>query len=102
VISQETYKREKRRLALAEGKFRRARLACPPNPFSIELGEEGRKALRDAIYAARKLRAVAAEGIDLFQEQGYPDSWHRWQNAGEDAHFYLQRAEDDARMLGMI
>lgn len=101
MISQETYKRERRRLATAEGRFMRARRAVPANPFSNDLGESGRKTLRDAIYAARKLRDVAAEGLETFERDGFPDSWSNWERAGEDAHYYLQRAESDARALGM-
>lgn len=101
MLDNATYERERRRLAIAEGRFARARRAVPPNPFSLELGESGRKTLRDAIYAARKLRDVAAEGLEIFEEQGFPDSWARWERAGEDAVFYLQRAEHDARALGM-
>ncbi len=101
MITQQSYKRERRRLAIAEGRFARARRAVPANPFSNELGESGRKALRDAIYAARKLRDVAAEGLETFEREGFPDSWANWERAGEDASHYLQRAESDARALGM-
>ena len=93
MITQESYKREKRRLAIALGRFERARRAVPPNPYSLELEGTGLAALQLAIDNARTLERVATEGLATFEREGYPDPWHRWVNARDDSRYYLQRCE---------
>lgn len=93
MLSQETYKREKRRLATAQNRFNRAKRAVPNNPYSNELEGTGLAALQAAIDAARTLQRVALEGLVTFEREGYPDSWHSWTGARADAAFYLQRYE---------
>lgn len=89
MISQETYKREKRRLATAENRFVRARRLVPPNPFAAET--DGAEKLEAACVAAEKLYAVAREGLEIFKDEGYPDAWANWERAAEDASYYLKR-----------
>ncbi len=93
MIEQATYKRAKRQLAIAQGRFTRARAAMSPNPFA---NKATRKARADAINAARKLRDVANDGLATFEEQGYPDAWHNWERSAYDARLFLQRWDDSA------
>lgn len=90
MISQETYKREKRRLATADGRFVRARRNVPPNPWSRESDPA---TLELAVTAARKLHAVAVEGLEIFEREGFPDTWSNWDRAQRDAAIFLQRWE---------
>jgi hypothetical protein len=92
MITQESYKREKRRLAIAQNRFTRARRAVPNNPYSNELEETGIQRLGLAVDSARTLLRVAREGLEIFELEGYPDRWHEWANAEDDARIYLGRA----------
>lgn len=96
MIDQKTYKREKRRLAIALGRFQRARSAMPANPYSAEADAE---AMPRAMNAAVRLFDVAREGLDLFQEVGYPDAWSRWDNAEREAAHWIHRHRDDYEAL---
>jgi hypothetical protein len=93
MITQETYKREKRRLAIAQGRFDRARRAVPNNPHSRELEGSGIARLGTAVDAARTLLRVASEGLATFELEGYPDTWHNWERAADDARHYLGRVD---------
>lgn len=39
----------------------------------------------------KKLKAAAEKGLARFEEIGYPDQWHAWQRAKDDAEFAIQR-----------
>jgi hypothetical protein len=91
MITQESYKRQKRRLATAQNRFTRARQAVPKNPYSNDLEGTGIQRLGASVDAARALLRVAKEGLEIFELEGYPDSWHSWQRAEEDAAYYLGR-----------
>jgi len=93
VISQATYKREKRRLAIALGRSHRASLRVPPNPYSNELEGKGLELLAEHALAVERLRTVANEGLTIFEQEGYPDSWHSWENAAREAAHELRRLE---------
>jgi hypothetical protein len=93
MITQESYKREKRRLAIARNRFMRARQAVPANPYSDELEGTGIQRLGLAVDSARTLLRVAREGLEIFELEGYPDAWHSWQVARDDASNYLGRNE---------
>ncbi len=91
MITQETYKREKRRLAIARNRFTKARAAVPANPYSNELNGSGIERLGAAVDSARALARVAREGLDLFERVGYPDAWSTWERDLDDANYYLGR-----------
>lgn len=95
MLSQSAYKRESRRLSLAENRFTRARTAAAavPNPHSKELEGKGRELLEELEKTSARLQAVALEGLELFENEGYPDSWHRWKRLAEDAGRAHARAE---------
>jgi hypothetical protein len=92
MITQESYKRQKCRLAIAENRFTRARQAVPSNPYSNDLEGTGIERLGLAVDSARTLLRVAREGLEIFEREGYPDAWHRWANAEDDARAYLGRS----------
>ena len=43
----------------------------------------------------QKIIATAKAALDFFEEAGYPDDWHRWKNAQEDAEWKLSRQNLD-------
>jgi hypothetical protein len=92
MISQESYKRQKRRLATAQNRFTRARQAVPSNSYSNDLEGTGIQRLGASVDAARVLLRVAREGLEIFDSEGYPDSWHTWARAEDDARAYLGRS----------
>lgn len=94
MISQQTFKRESRRLSLAANRADKARRLVPPNPYSSELNGKGLELVRAHRRAVLRLLQVAAEGLEIFEHEGYPDSWHRWQNARDDAQHALRRLAD--------
>lgn len=96
MISQTTYKREHRRLAIALGRSHRASLRVPANPYSLELEGKGLEALAEHWLAAERLHRVALEGLEVFGREGYPDSWHSWERAAEESGYELRRLERDA------
>ncbi len=94
MISQQTFKRESRRLSLAANRADRARRLVPANPYSLELEGKGLELARAHRRAVLRLLQVAAEGLETFEREGYPDSWHRWENAKQDARHALERLPD--------
>ena len=46
----------------------------------------------------KKLLAAAQAGLARFEEAGYPDAWHRWESAKEDAIFALARGRTTLRV----
>jgi hypothetical protein len=84
MISQAEYRRLKSRLTRRENAYSKARAAKVATPNSPALTAE-------VVKAARELRAEAYYGLDIFEDQGYPDAWHRWQRAHADAVIALRR-----------
>jgi len=39
----------------------------------------------------QKLLAAAEKGLARFEEIGFPDQWHRWERAKDDAKFAIAR-----------
>lgn len=97
MLSRAAYKRESRRLSIAEGRFTRAAAAVRaiPNLHSRELDGKGLELLRELEKTSARLHSVAAEGLAVFEAEGYPDSWHRWKRALEDGHRANVRARED-------
>lgn len=95
MLSQQTFKRESRRLSLAANRADKARRLVPPNPYSSELNGKGLELVAGHWLALERLERVAAEGLEIFEREGFPDSWARWQNARDDARFAMRRLELD-------
>lgn len=38
-----------------------------------------------------KIIEVCTKALDEFEDNGYPDSWHNWQRALEDAQLEIRR-----------
>jgi hypothetical protein len=95
MISQQTFKRERRRLAIALGRSYRASLLVPPNPYSNELEGKGLELVARHALAVERLHRVAVEGLEIFEQEGYPDSWHSWENAASESARELRRLELD-------
>ena len=95
MLSQETFKRESRRLSIAANRADRARAAVPPNPYSLELDGKGLELVAAHYLAVERLQRVALEGLEIFEQEGFPDSWARWENAARDAAYALHRLELD-------
>lgn len=72
-LTQKEFVDLKRRLTLVQNK---AKKAVDP---AERLG-----ALRKVVFECRR-------ADEIFQEKGYPDSWSRWERAGEDARFEIER-----------
>lgn len=94
MISQQTFKRERRRLSIALGRADRARWLVPPNPYSRELNGSGLELVRSARRAQLRLLQVATEGLEIFEREGYPDSWARWESARDSARAQLRLLPD--------
>ena len=84
-LSQATYTRLKSRLTRVENAFRKAKQAHIDDKRNTTSINEA------AIKAAKSLKAEAEYAIAIFEEQGYPDSHHRWERAKEDAAYLLLR-----------
>jgi len=85
-MTQATYSRLKSRLTRVENVFRKA------NQAHVADGGRNTKAVNEvAIKASEALKKEAEYGIAIFEEQGYPDSHHRWVRAKDDATYLLQR-----------
>lgn len=39
----------------------------------------------------RRVLATTSKAMAIFEDQGYPDDWSRWQRAAEDARLVLTR-----------
>lgn len=80
-LDQATYRNLKRRLTLWETRLRKARIA-----YGAATTRDERETARKAIvHAADGLQSAAGYGLFIFEERGYPDLWHRWERAREDA-----------------
>lgn len=55
-----------------------------------------RRKLRLAVTSrnAERIARVAQNGLDTFDAKGYPDNWHEWNIALEDAKLDIRRNED--------
>lgn len=40
----------------------------------------------------RKVMRACDEAMDTFAREGWPDCWHRWEQAAIDAHLAVRRA----------
>lgn len=38
-----------------------------------------------------KLLSEATRALAVFEEKGFPDAWHRWQRAKEDAEYLIRQ-----------
>ena len=76
-LSQKDYSNAKRRLTKAENALQRAE------------GVEGK------IKAAERLYHEAVDTMRLWSAEGYcyPDDWHRWQRAANDAEMTILRLD---------
>lgn len=43
----------------------------------------------DRADMANKLLDEVLYALDIFDEKGYPDDWHRWERAKEDAQYWI-------------
>jgi hypothetical protein len=84
-MTQATYTRLKSRLTRVENVFRKAKQAHIDDKRNTSSINEA------AIKAAKALKAEAEYGISIFEEQGYPDSHHRWERAKDDAAYLIRR-----------
>ncbi len=85
-LSQATYKKLKTRLTRAENAFNKAKQA-----HIDDRGRNTHAVNEAAIKAAKALKKEADYAIGIFEEQGFPDSHHRWSNAQDDAQYLIQR-----------
>lgn len=95
MIDNATFKRERRRLAIAANRADRARRLVPANPYSNELEGKGLELVAAHWLALERLELVAAEGLEIFEREGFPDSWANWERARDDARFAMHRLELD-------
>ena len=82
-LSQAEYKRLKSRLTRVENTLRKAANEVRADKFNKDKQTAALKAadavLKEADYA-----------LGVFQEKGYPDDWHRWERAQDDAKTHRQ------------
>ena len=45
----------------------------------------------------QKLLSTANAALARFEEVGFPDNWHMWQSAKDDAHWALARGRTSLR-----
>lgn len=85
-LTQAEYKRLKTRLSRHVNHFTRCKIA-----YSKARGYNDHQVAGEALRrAAACLRDEAIYGLDIFDREGYPDAWHRWQVAKGDAEHALQ------------
>ena len=84
-MTQATYTRLKSRLTRVENAFRKAKQAHIDDKRCTASINEA------AIKAAEALKKEAEYATAIFEDQGYPDSHHRWERAKDDATYLLQR-----------
>jgi len=88
MMTQSEYRRLKGRLTRRENALKAAQA-------NVRLNPNNAAGYALVCEAARNLRDEARNALDIFEDQGYPDAWHRWQRANDDAttaiHRYYQR-----------
>lgn len=80
-MEQAEYIRLRRKLRTAQTKLRNASKGLSP---LIEDEDDPRVELN------RKLLFVAQDGLAVFSREGFPDDWHSWERAAEDAYYALR------------
>jgi hypothetical protein len=80
-------------LMLTQKEYRRlkTRLTRRLNDFN----DKARWGNNDRREMAARVYEEAVYGLDIFVDRGYPDNWHRWERAKEDAAYWI--AYEDAR-----
>lgn len=85
-LDQKEYVRLKSRLTRCLNRYNNANTAY--------LGKEHDTQLRDTLLKETKaLKKEASESLKAFETKGFPDQWHNWQRAAEDAEFTIGRLE---------
>jgi hypothetical protein len=85
MLTQSEYIRLRRRLRTAQTKLRKASVGLSP---LIQDPEDPRVELN------QKLLYEAQDGLAVFSREGFPDDWHSWERAAEDAYYALRFVRD--------
>ncbi len=88
-LTQKEFSTLKRRLTTRQNKWKKAEALLRAKSHDRDLQA-------DVVFHAKQLKAEAEYALNIFAEKGYPDAWHRWENAKDDAAFAIQRNQRDS------
>lgn len=75
-FDQKQYTRLKTRLTTKINKFNKAKAGSDD---------------AEIVKAGKALQVETSEALSTFADSGYPDDWHRWERAKEDAQYFISR-----------
>lgn len=82
-LTQEQFVRLKKRLTFRLNRMKKAKAALVGKSCNRELQDK-------VVFEADQLVKEVDYAMNIFQSEGHPDDWARWERAREDAKFQIQ------------
>jgi hypothetical protein len=82
-LTQEEFVRLKRRLTFRQNRLNRAKAAIVDKSCS-------RESQAKVVFEADQIVKEVDYAMNIFQSEGHPDDWARWERAGDDAKLIIQ------------